>query len=138
MVDLETLVANNNADRGSLAYFVNSKVRGKLKTVTKSTSATVGFIWDNTDTPVNGYRTFVTNQVPSTLTKGTSSSICSAALFGAWQDVVLGQWGGGIDLQVDPFTGSNAGTMRVVALTDVDVLIRRPGSFAYIKDLLTT
>jgi HK97 family phage major capsid protein len=138
MVDLETLVANNNADRGAMGYFVNSKVRGKLKTVVKSTSAVAGFIWDNTDMPVNGYRTFVTNNVPSTLTKGTSTAICSAAIFGAWQDVVLGQWGGGVDLQVDPYTGSSAGTLRIVALTDVDVLIRRPGSFAYIKDLLTT
>lgn len=136
-VDLETLVANNNADRGAMAYFTNPKVRGKAKTVVKSTSAVAGFIWENTPSPINGYPVYVTNNVPSNLTKGTSTAICSAAVFGNWSDVIMGQWGGGVDLMVDPYTGSNAGTVRIVALTDVDVVIRRVGSFAYIKDLLT-
>ena len=138
MVDLESLVANQNADIGSLAYFTNTKVRGKLKTVLKSTSAVAGFIWDNTDMPINGYRAFVTNNVPWNLTKGTSTAVCSAALFGNWQDVLVGQWGGGVDLLVDPYTASNTGTVRVVALADMDIAIRRVGSFAYIKDLLTS
>jgi HK97 family phage major capsid protein len=137
MVQLETLVANNNADQGSLAYFMNPKLRGKLKTVLKGTSA-VGFIWAGGASPVNDYRAFVTNQVPSNLTKGTTTGSCSAAVFGNWSDVLMGQWGGGVDLMVDPYTGSNAGTVRIVALTDVDVAIRRVGSFAYIKDLTTT
>lgn len=137
MVDLETAVANGNADRGALAYFVNSKTRGKLKTVTKSTSAVAGFVWEGGETPINGYRTYVTNQLSSSLTKGTSTAICSAAVFGNWQDLVIGQWGG-LDLLVDPYTASNTGTVRVVALQDVDVAIRRNASFAYIKDLLTT
>lgn len=137
MVDLETAVANGNADVGSLAYFVNSKTRGKLKTVTKSTSAVAGFIWEGGAAPVNGYQAHVTNQLPSNLTKGTSTAICSAAIFGNFADLVIGQWGG-LDLLVDPYSGSTAGTMRVVALQDIDILIRRNASFAYIKDLLTT
>lgn len=135
MVDLETLVANGNADEGSLAYFFNSKTRGKLKTVAKSTAVSQ-FIWSENDT-VNSNRTFVTNQLPSNLTKGTSTAICSAAIFGNFADLVIGQWGG-LDLMVDPYTGSSAGTMRVVALQDIDIMIRRNASFAYIKDLLTT
>lgn len=137
MVDLETAVANGNADVGSLSYFVNSKTRGKLKTVTKSTSAVAGFIWENGAAPINGYQAFVTNQLPSNLTKGTSTAICSAAIFGNFADLVIGQWGG-LDLMVDPYSGSTAGTMRVVALQDIDIMIRRNASFAYIKDLLTT
>lgn len=137
MVDLETAVANGNADVGSLSYFVNSKTRGKLKTVTKSTSADAGFIWEGGSTPLNDYQAHVTNQLPSNLTKGTSTAICSAAIFGNFADLVIGQWGG-LDLMVDPYSGSTAGTMRVVALQDIDIMIRRNASFAYIKDLLTT
>lgn len=136
-VGLETLVAAANADRGGLAYFMNPKLRGLLKQTVKSTAGTLGYIWDMTETPVNGYRAFVTNQIPSNLTKGTSTGSCSAAIFGNFADVIMGQWGGGVDLMVDPYTGSNAGTVRIVALTDVDVAIRRAGSFAYIKDLVT-
>lgn len=136
IVDLETLVANANGDAGALAYFTNPKVRGKCKTIVKSTSAVAGFLWDAGSNPLNGYPAYVSNNIPSTFTKGTSTAICSALLFGNFNDVILGQWGGGVDLMVDPYTGGNAGTVRVIALTDVDVAIRRAGSFAYIKDLL--
>jgi HK97 family phage major capsid protein len=131
IVELESLVAAGNADQGALGYFFNSKTRGKLKTIVKSTSAVAGFIWE-ADNTVNGYRTFVTNQLPSNLTKGTTTGR-SAAIFGNWQDVMIGQWGG-LDLLVDPYTASNTGTVRVVALQDVDVAIRRAASFAIAKD----
>ena len=131
IVELETLVAAGNADRGRTAYFFNSKTRGKLKTVVKSTSAVAGFIWEP-DNTVNGYQTYVTNQLPSNLTKGTTTGQ-SAAIFGNWSDLMIGQWGG-LDLLVDPFTASNTGTVRVVALQDVDIAIRRTASFAVAKD----
>lgn len=131
IVELETLVAAGNADRGRTAYFFNSKTRGKLKTIVKSTSAVAGFIWEP-DNTVNGYQTWVTNQLPSNLTKGTTTGQ-SAAIFGNWQDLMVGQWGG-LDLLVDPYTASNTGTVRVVALQDVDVAIRRVASFAVAKD----
>lgn len=136
MVELESLVAASNADTGSLAYAVNSRTRGKLKTVTKSTSAVTGFVWDGGDRPLNDYRAFVSNNLPGTLTKGTSTGLCSAAIFGNWADLIVGAWGG-LDIMVDPYTGSSAGTVRVVAMQDVDVAIRRAASFAYVKDLLS-
>ncbi len=131
IVELESLVAAGNANRGATAYFCNSKTRGKLNTITKSTSAVAGFIWEP-DNTVNGYRTFVTNQLPSNLTKGTTTNR-SAAIFGNWQDLVIGMWGG-LDLLVDPYTASSAGTVRVVALQDIDVAVRRAASFAVAKD----
>lgn len=136
-VALETLVSVANADAGRLGYFVNAKTRGLLKQTLKGTAGVVNFIWDNGAQPLNGYSAYVTQNIPSNLTKGTTTGSCSAAVFGNWADVMLGQWGGGVDIMVDPYTGSNAGTVRVVALTDVDVAIRRNGSFAYIKDLIT-
>jgi hypothetical protein len=38
---------------------------------------------------------------------------------------------------VDPYTGSSAGTVRVVTLQDVDVAIRNVESFATMVDALT-
>ncbi|CAN7409366.1 phage major capsid protein [Acidovorax sp. LjRoot74] len=135
VIDLESAVAVANADVGTLAYLTNAKVRGKLKATSK-VSGQNGFIWEGGDTPVNGYRAAVTNAVPSNLTKGTSSGVCSAAIFGNWADLVIGMWGG-LDLMVDPYTGSAAGTVRVVALQDVDVALRNTVSFATVVDLLT-
>ncbi len=134
IVDLETQVAVGNADIGTLGYLTNAKARGKLKGTSK-VSGQNGFVWGD-DGMVNGYRTGVSNQVPSNLTKGTSSGVCSAIVFGNFADLIVGQWGS-LDLMVDPYTGSTAGTVRVVALQDVDIAVRNAVSFAAMKDALT-
>jgi hypothetical protein len=123
-----------NADVGTLAYLTNAKVRGKLKGTSK-VSGQNGFVWEAGNTPLNGYRCGVTNAVPSNLTKGTGTNL-SAILFGNFADLVIGMWGT-LDLMVDPYTGSTAGTVRVVALQDVDVAVRHVESFATMVDAVT-
>lgn len=136
IVELESDVAVANADIGSLGYLTNAKVRGKLKTTEQFASTNGMPIWQGGDTPLNGYRAAVSNQVPSNLTKGTSNGVCSAILFGNWADLIIGQWGT-LDLMVDPYTGSTSGTVRVVALQDMDVAVRHAESFSAMKDALT-
>lgn len=134
IVDLESAVSNANADGGSLGYLTNSKVRGRLKR-TQMFSGTNGVpVWR--DGELNGARAVVSNQVPSNLTKGTSAGICSAIAYGNWSDMLIALWGG-LDIMVDPYTGSAAGTRRVVALQDVDVSVRYPQSFSVMLDALT-
>lgn len=136
MIDLETGVAAANADIGSMAYLTNAKMRGKLKSTQKFTGTNGMPVWDAGNTPINGYRCGVTNAVPSNLTKGTSTGVCSAAIFGNFSDLIIGMWGT-LDLLVDPYTGSTAGTVRVVTLQDVDVAIRNVESFTTMVDALT-
>ena len=135
IVELESDVAVANALVENMAYLTNAKVRGKLKTTSK-VSGQNGFVWESGDTPLNGYRAAVTNAVPSNLTKGSGTNL-SAIIFGNFRDLVIGMWGG-LDLMVDPYTGSTSGTVRVVALQDVDVAVRYTESFATMVDALTT
>lgn len=132
-VDLETALSSLNADLGSLYYITNAKVRGKWKQTPRAVN-TADMVWSNGS--VNGYNVLTTNQVPSNLTKGTASGICSAIIFANLADLIVGMWGG-LDLMVDPYTGSTSGTVRVVALQDVDLAVRHPESFAAMKDALT-
>lgn len=134
IVGLETAVSVANADVGTLAYLTNAKVRGKLKTTSK-VSGQNGFIWENGDTPLNGYRAAVTNAVPSNITKGSATN-CSAAIFGNWADLVIGMWGS-LDLTVDTITLGTSGAVRVIALQDVDIAVRNAESFATFADILT-
>lgn len=136
IVQLETEVAVDNADIGSLGYLANAKVRGKLKT-TKVDDGSGMFVWDrmSPNTPLNGYRAAISNQVPGNLTKGTGTDL-SAILFGNWADLVMGLWGG-LDLLVDPFTGASSGKVRVVAFQSVDFALRHAESFAAMKDAIT-
>jgi HK97 family phage major capsid protein len=133
IVGLETQVAQDNADDGALNYLTNSKVRGKLLQTEKA-SSTAQFVWGDNNT-MRGYNAAVSNQVSSTLTKG-SSSVASAIIFGNFNDLLIGMWGG-LDIALDNSTGSASGTVRVVALQDVDIAVRHAQSFAAMLDALT-
>ena len=135
VVALETAISSANADVGTLGYLTNAKVRGKLKSTEKFTTSNGQPIYEAGNTPLNGYQTAITNAVPSNITKGTGTNL-SAMLFGNWADLMIGMWGS-LDLMVDPYTGSTAGTVRVVALQDVDVAVRNLESFASFVDIIT-
>jgi len=138
VVDLESEVAIDNADMGSLRYLVNAKTRGKLKKTFVDSGSNAERVWDNRagNTPLNGYEALVTNQVPSDLDKGTSTGVCSALIFGNFADLFIGMWGG-LDLTIDPYTNNLSGGIRVVALQDMDVAVRHAQSFAAMQDALT-
>lgn len=134
IIDLESEVAIDNALFGSLAYVTNAKVAGKMK----KTESVVGYPdWLLEDGKTNGYPVVVTNAIPSNLTKGDSSGVCSAMIFGNFNELLIGQWGG-LDMIIDPFTSKGKAIIEVSALAYHDILVRRPEAFAAIKDLTTT
>jgi len=137
LVGLESACADLNAEPGMVSgYLINSKVRAKCKTTTKATN--LPFIWDAGDRPLNGYRAGVTSNVPANLTKGTSSTICSAVLFASdWSQAVLGLFGAP-DVVVDPYTLAATGQVRITLNQYCDFAIRQPGAFAKMEDALTT
>ena len=142
MIAMETDVAGSNADVGSLGYLTNSKQRGALKQQPKLGSTFPVFVWEDGQAIfgqgwglVNGYKAGVSNQVPATLTKGTSAGDCSAIIFGNWNDLIIGQWGE-LDVLVDPYTNSNSGSVRVNEYQDVDIAARHTESFAAMVDAL--
>ena len=140
IVELWSDVAAANADFGTTGFVTNSKVVGKLMTTEKATGTAQfvcpGFPDASGVTSIAGARAVVSNQVPSNLTKGTSSGVCSAIAFGNWADLIVGMWGV-LDLMVDPYSNSTSGTVRVVALQDVDVAVRHAESFSAMLDALT-
>jgi HK97 family phage major capsid protein/HK97 family phage prohead protease len=117
LVELETEVASANADFGSLFYLMNAGSRGALKTTEKATSSGARFVFE--DGEVNGYPVVVSNQLAN-----------KDIIFGNFSQLIMGMWSG-LDLTVDPFTHSTSGTVRIVALQDLDVAVRQPTAFAY-------
>lgn len=138
-VNLETEVNQDNALVGDVAYITNAKVVGKAKQTLRTatygdTMLMTGAV--NRDLEANGYPVYVTNQVSSTLTQG-SSNVCSALIFGNWKSLIVGAWGG-LEIQVDPYTAATSGNVRVVFFQSVDVGVMYPESFSVKKDVLTT
>lgn len=135
VVDMESQVAIDNADVGTLAYCVNAKTRGYLKSAPKIGTTFPQFIWETSAgaTPLNGYGAATTNLLPANLTKGSGTAL-SAAIFGNWADLIIALWSG-MDVMVDPFTLSTSGGVRIVVLQDADINIRHPESFAICTDI---
>ena len=136
IVALETEVNSKNANRGRMAYLSNAKVNGEFK-VTEMATGTARFLLSN-EAPktLNGYPFDWTNLVPSTLTKGTATSKCSALIFGNFQDLYIGQWGG-LDIVVDPYTGARNGEIIITLNAWNDIKVVEPKSFAAIVDITT-
>lgn len=134
IVALETKINSENANRGKLGYLTNSKVVGELKTIERA-SNTARFLLDQPYDRLNGYPIDWTNLVPSNLVKGTSST-CSAMIFGNFDDLYVGHWGG-IDIVVDPYTLAAQADVRIVLNSWDDVVVVNPKSFAAIKDITT-
>ena len=133
VVELETKVNAANGNRGKLAYLTNAKVIGDLKTIERA-SNTARFLLEGDR--LNGYPIEWTNLVPSNLTKGTSTSKCSAMVFGNFEDLYIGHWGG-IEVVVDPFTLAENGDVRIVLNSWDDCVVSEPKSFAAVVDLTT-
>jgi hypothetical protein len=113
---METEVAKDNALAGNMGYVFNSAVQGFCKQTARVASTDSKMIQENNE--INGYKVLVSEQ-------------CAAytAYFGNFADLIFGIWGNGVDVNIDKSTGSKAGTVRIVALLDADVGLRRAQSF---------
>lgn len=133
VVELESEVKAANGHGVNMGYLTNPKVIGKMKTILKSSADR--FIME--DNKVNGYSCLDTNVVPSDLDKGTSTGVCSAMIFGAWEAMLIGMWGG-LDLIVDPYTRKAFGEVELNTTQFVDIGVSNPEHFGIAKDILTT
>ena len=132
-IDLIKEVAKNSALRGSLGYVATPEVIYQMRKTPKVSSTDSVMIMDNAD-QLNGYRVYQSSQLPKDLTKGSLSGTAHAMLFGNFQDLLIGYYSG-LDVLVDPFTGSSAGTVRLNFFTGMDVAVRHINSFSAILDI---
>jgi HK97 family phage major capsid protein len=136
VLDLENGPAVANAPETELAgYIVNAKTRRVLKNTAKASG--LAFIWDNTATPLNGYRAGMTNALPSGLVKGTSGAVCSSAVYSSdWSMLMLPVFGTP-DVTINPFSKAESGQIRIILNIYMAAGVLRPSAFAKIDDLLT-
>ena len=122
LVRLETEIANDNASTEGASYVVNTALRGYLKTTKKfATSGSDATLWEPGNT-LNGYAALVSNQLAA-----------GDVFYGDWSQAIVGMWGS-LELSLDPYTHSDKGRLRVVAMQDVDVVVRHAESFCYAKN----
>ena len=115
-IGMETDVAAANADVANMFYLINASARGALKSTEKA-SNTAQFVFENNE--INGYPAIVSNQLAN-----------NDVLFGDFSQFVIGMWSG-LDLTVDPYANATSGSVRIIALQDVDFAVKQPTAFCY-------
>lgn len=119
LIRMETEVEQNNIDSSTARYVMNAKMRGYLKGAKKfATSGADSTIWEQGNT-VNGYGTEVTNQIND-----------GDIFFADWSQAIVGLWGN-LEIIVDPYSGSDRGRLKIVAMQDVDFAVRYNKAFTY-------
>ena len=136
LLTLKKNVAAANADDGTCAYVINSKVESAISQLKDSNGAYLLNPYEAQlgESRLAGRRLLVSNNVPSNLTKGSGSNL-SAAIFGRWSDLLIGQWSG-IELMTDPYSDFAKGSVGVRALSTIDIAVRHGESFSLVKDAI--
>jgi HK97 family phage major capsid protein len=136
-VNLYKAAMVNNATMQNLAYITSPQVHADAMIRPKQSSGVEGnFIVTQAGVSPLGFPVLASTNVPSTLTKGTSSDL-SALIFGDFSQLALGSWGNPI-LEMDPYTQKVNGLNRFHFINFVDALVLQPKAFAVCKDIDAT
>jgi HK97 family phage major capsid protein len=146
--DMVAALEEDNALRGKLAFVTHPKVKSALRKLkTPQFSGDTGGEYTlpplvvallATDAALEqavGYPILPSTQLPTNLTKGTSTN-CTEVYFGNWEDLLIGQWGG-LSILASPHAGDAfAKDQTWVRVTmSVDVAVRHAESFCLCNDL---
>jgi HK97 family phage major capsid protein len=136
-IAMEVQVANQNALLNALGYLTTPGIAGDAKNTLKFPAAAIaqgGPLWEGTllEGELNGYVARATNQISKTLgaNGAPTGGVFNGLIFGNWADCLIGQFGGAMELIVDPYTKKKQGLVEVASFQMADVAIRHSGSFS--------
>ena len=135
IVEMETDIVASNADLWRMGYVTTPEIRGAAKTTQKFSGTNGDPIWTGSvlEGDMNGYRSMASNQASKTLGSGAEHAI----FFGAWQHLLVGEWGA-MELIVDPYTLARQGLIIVVIFLIADIAVRYPAAFCVGTNLQLT
>jgi HK97 family phage major capsid protein len=142
IIALKYAIKVANAPQAALGFALNSKAIGYLSSLKASTGQ---YLWDpqggltaGSPDRLKGAPYAESQQLRSTLTKGTSSGICSEAIYGNWQELFIGEWGV-TEIAINPYDSASFANGDVVLrmFQTVDVGVRHGASFSVMSDALT-
>lgn len=141
IVNIAGALTAANVDPDAIKYLINTALESYLMRAPLTVDGSGDPVGDGKILPSGANRLAgrdfeLSNVVPSNLTKGTASGICSAAIAGDFSGYTCGQWGG-IEFLIDPYTQATTGMRRIHSAVYHDGVVNDPGKFAAMQDALT-
>lgn len=123
LVDMETEIAVDNADFGTMAYLTTPGVKGKAKQTAELSNTINNAIWRGGE--MNGYRAEASNQVAKNLGAGTNEH---GIILAVWSELLVGEWGA-MEIITDPYRLKKQGMIEVTTFNMVDIARRHDEAF---------
>ena len=141
ILEIVQVTETNNAGMNG-KWLTNPKVVAKLKQTSIDTGSgamlmAYGNYFGGLQGQLDGREVYSTSNVPSNLDKGSSTGVCSALIYGDWENLVMGQFGG-VDLTVDNISQAIGGKNRIVMNQYWNFAVKKSLAFTAAKDVLTT
>ena len=133
LVEMEGAVGERPGGGWSYAWLTTSAGRAKLRS-TKANDFSGASFWDFN--LVLNRPGLATDALPSNLTKGAGTNL-SPLIYGVWEDLTVALWCPAIELVVDGTTFIGRDLVRITAVLDAAIAVRRPSSFAIAADMVT-
>lgn len=119
MCNLVATVTGKNVNLDMLKFAVTNEVFWKLAATATSTNGPL-FIADILSGKIMGRETVVSENVTA-----------NYGFIGDWSQMILGMWGNGLDILVDPYSGSSSGLVKIVSFMDADIMVAQADAFAH-------
>ncbi len=117
-----------NADQlGDPAWLTTPGIKADLKLLARLANTIALPVWSDDD-EVAGYEARSTNVVPKTGVRGSTSNN-HALIVGVWASLVIGMWGSGFELVVDPYRLKKQGMIELTTFMLADVTLKYPQAF---------
>jgi HK97 family phage major capsid protein/HK97 family phage prohead protease len=119
---------DTNADQlGDPAWLTTPSIKTLLKNTSRLANTIALPVWTDADT-VGGYKARSSNQVPKTGVRGSTSNN-HALILGVFSTLVIGMWGSGFELVVDPYRLKKQGMIELTTFMLMDVALKYPQAF---------
>lgn len=126
MVELQSLIEEDDATSDNLGYIIHPKIKGLLKQITKD-AGSGRFLLENNS--IDGLPFVSTSQIP-VLDDGAGAPIATyPVIFGDFKQMYVGQWGS-VNVTINPYSADLSDSLRLVLNTHADMQIANPKAFS--------
>ena len=128
ITDMIGLVADKNAWLGALGFASTPLMAARLLSTLQDSVAGAAYIWSGPveDGRIGGYRAVASSQASKVLGAGADEH---AFVYGNWNDAMVANWGGGVELIADEITLKKQALIELTSFQMGDVALRHGESF---------